>query len=246
MKTIVISQPMFFPWVGLFEQVKLADIFVHFNDVQLPQGRSFTNRVQIKTKDGVKWLTVPLRKMPSGTNINEAMIAYDNDWVEDHIKFLEGNYSKAPHKNDMLQLVANVYDRKFNYISELDIFSIETVCDYFDLKRHREFHKSSTWQMQTKKSERLLDIIDQFKAGKYVTGWGAMNYLDYDLFDRRKVLVEFMNYNKSPYTQAYGDFNPFVSILDLIAYEGKEGMNYINSQSMHWKTFLENERNRTI
>lgn len=243
MKTIVISQPMFFPWVGLFEQVKLADIFVHFNDVQLPQGRSFTNRVQIKTKDGVKWLTVPLRKMPSGTKINEAIIAYDTDWVGEHSKFLESNYSRAPYRNDMLELVANVYEKKFHYISELDIFCIEKVCNYFNLKKEREFHKSSIWQLKTNKSERLLEIIDVFKAGKYITGWGALNYLDYDLFEKQQVQVEFMNYSMTPYHQAYGDFNPFVSILDLIAYEGKNGINYINSESVHWKTFINNERN---
>ena len=64
-KTVVISQPMFFPWVGIFEQIRLADIFVHFDDVQLPWGSSFINRVQIKTKDGIKWLTIPIRKTSS-------------------------------------------------------------------------------------------------------------------------------------------------------------------------------------
>ena len=51
MKKIVISQPMLFPWIGIFEQIKLSDVYVHYDDAQLPQGRSFINRVQIKTKD---------------------------------------------------------------------------------------------------------------------------------------------------------------------------------------------------
>jgi WbqC-like protein len=41
MTAVVILQPQFFPWIGYFEQVHRADIFVHFADVQLPQGRSF-------------------------------------------------------------------------------------------------------------------------------------------------------------------------------------------------------------
>jgi hypothetical protein len=40
--TVVISQPMFFPWVGMLEQLKLADTYVHYDDVQFEKG-SFSN-----------------------------------------------------------------------------------------------------------------------------------------------------------------------------------------------------------
>jgi len=53
---IVISQSMYFPWVGLLEQIRLAEFFVHYDDVQLT--RVFTNRVQVKTAQGSKWITV--------------------------------------------------------------------------------------------------------------------------------------------------------------------------------------------
>jgi len=236
---------MFFPWVGLFEQIRLADIFVHFNDVQLPQGRSFTNRVQIKTKDGSKWLTVPLKKTPSGALINQTPISYDSNWVSDHLKFLENNYAKAPYKEEMLQLVTRVYNNRFELISELDIFAVELVCDYFGISRDKEFLQSAPLHLQTKKSEKLLDIITGCRADKYITGWGALNYLDYELFERKHVEVEYMDYKKNPYNQGFGQFDPFVSILDLIAYEGKDGSSFICSSSKNWKTFIY-ERNRSV
>ncbi|NBX37756.1 MAG: hypothetical protein EBR10_11170, partial [Planctomycetes bacterium] len=48
---IVISQSMYFPWVGFLEQMSLADIFVVYDDVQFSKG-SFTSRVQAKTAAG--------------------------------------------------------------------------------------------------------------------------------------------------------------------------------------------------
>ena len=71
----VISQPMYFPWVGMFEQVRLCDIFVYYNDVQFSKG-SFTNRVQIKApnNEGFKWLTVPLKDLKLGSLINKTYI----------------------------------------------------------------------------------------------------------------------------------------------------------------------------
>ena len=69
MTTVVVSQPMLFPWVGLFEQIRLADVFVYYDDVAFSKG-SFFNRVQIKTSRGSKWLTVPLEHFELGTAIN--------------------------------------------------------------------------------------------------------------------------------------------------------------------------------
>ena len=69
MTTVVVSQPMFFPWVGMFEQIRLADAYVHYTDVQFSKG-SFVNRVQIKTADGFRWLTVPLKNVALGQNID--------------------------------------------------------------------------------------------------------------------------------------------------------------------------------
>ena len=83
-KNIVISQPMFLPWIGIFEQLNLCDIFVHYDDVQFPQGRSFINSVQIKTKDGIKCLTVPIDRKNSAKNINETLISYTEDWRDHH------------------------------------------------------------------------------------------------------------------------------------------------------------------
>ena len=51
--------------------IKLADIIVHYDDVQFSKG-SFTNRVQIKTKDGFKWMTVPLEKVKLNQKIEKS------------------------------------------------------------------------------------------------------------------------------------------------------------------------------
>src|SRR5690606_29856763 len=66
---IVISQPMYFPWVGQLEQLRLADTFVFYDDVQFSKG-SFSNRVQIKTEAGMRWMTVPLKDLHLGQLIN--------------------------------------------------------------------------------------------------------------------------------------------------------------------------------
>ncbi len=50
-----------------------------------------------------------------------------------------------------------------------------------------------------------------------------------------------MDYRKTPYPQLHGEFTPYVSILDLIANTGGESGDYINSGTIYWKEFLQDE-----
>lgn len=236
-KTVVISQPMFFPWVGIFEQLKLSDIFVHYNDVQLPQGASFTNRVQIKTKDGSLWMTVPLKKKDGSKKlIKDALIQYESDWESKHLKMLEMNYAKTPFKNEMLEIVNSVYKMKFEYISQLNIFALELIANYFGY--NKKFETSSNYPLNSSSSQKLVDIVNMFRGQKYITGLGALNYIDYDLFEKNGIRLEYMQYLKVEYPQFYGDFNPYVSILDLISYMGTDVGSKIVSTSLYYRDYL--------
>ncbi len=235
MKTIVISQPMFFPWPGIFEQVKLADVFVHYSDVQFPQGRSFSSRVQIKTPNGQQWLTVPVvrdgRRLISEVRVNNA-----SNWRDKHLGTLLHNYGKAPFFDEMIELVRQVYDRADDSLSRLNIDSMESVCRYFGIET--EMHDSRDVPVGGGSSERLLGICRHFSGDRYVTGWGAKNYLDIGLFERQGVTVHFMDYCKLEYRQQHGDFIPYVSILDLIANEGVDGRRFLSPRTVSAESFM--------
>jgi hypothetical protein len=226
---------MFFPWVGFFEQVRLADIFVHYDDVQLPQGRSFIRRVQIKTPNGSSWLSAPICK---GANlISEAKLDDSQHWRETHRKKLRHNYTKAPFAPEMLALAEDAYAQKTDNLCEFNIYSIEKIAAYFGLTPC--FLRSSQLGVGGAKSERLLQIVQKVGGTTYITGHGARNYLDHLLFEAAGIRVEYMHYQCLPYPQLYGAFTPFVSILDLIANMGREGRRYILSHSVYWKEFLQ-------
>src|SRR5205807_8245940 len=95
--------------VGLFEQVRLADVFVHYDDVQLPQGRSFMSRVQIKSTNGISWLTVPIDHASSGKLLNEVVLFSQTDWRRKHLETIRHAYAKAPYFNLMFEIVETIY-----------------------------------------------------------------------------------------------------------------------------------------
>lgn len=235
---VVISQPMLFPWVGMLEQVRLADCYVDYADVQFSKG-SFVNRVQVKTATGPRWMTVPIHGLNLGQRIDEVAIDDSLPWREKHLQLLRAAYEGAPYRGEMLALVEDVYAREYAGIAGLSLASLMALCRYFGLDRDRTFVSSAQLDIDGTSSRRVLDIVLRLGGDRYITGHGARNYLAHGMFDDAGVRVEYMDYLKVPYAQLHGEFTPYVSALDLIANKGPDGVECIMSGALYWKDFLD-------
>lgn len=233
----VISQPMFFPWVGFFEQIKLCDVYVHYNDVQYSKG-GFTNRVQVKSPEGSKWLTVPLKNLHLGQPINQVEINNQQDWRANHLDLLKRCYEDAPYYSEMRNLVESLYNKEWALLDDLAQATLSNICEYFKLLEDKRFISIQDLNAGGASSERVLITTKKVKADIYITGHGASKYLSHDIFEEAAIRVEYMEYKKTPYPQLFGEFTPYVSILDLIANVGKDGINWIHSGTIYWKDFV--------
>ena len=236
-KTVVISQSMYFPWVGLLEQIRIADIFVHYDDVQYTRG--FFNRVQVKTSGGARWLTVPLRHVHRGKNIDEVLIDERTDWRKKHRDILRQSYLKAPYLSEMLELVDEVFSSRPETLADLSRESILSLSRYFGLSENTEFLRSSDLNIAGSSSQRLHDICLAVGADAYLTGHGALKYLEHAIFERSGISVEYMDYSMKEYPQLYYEFSQFVTGLDLVANCGEAGAQFICSGSVEWKEFVD-------
>jgi hypothetical protein len=237
MTAVVISQPMLFPWIGLFEQIQASDIYVHYVDAHFSKG-SFTNRVQVKTGSGTKWLTVPLKKAKLGTDIRETQVNYLQPWQQKHIEMLKQSYARAKFSEDMIALVEEVYGPHDDTICSLAIRSMNSICAYYGLSQGRKFLQSHELDVQGAGSPKVVGMVRKLAGTVYITGHGAQNYLDHDAFEQAGIEVRYMNYRKKQYPQLHGAFTPYVTILDLIANVGLAGKEYICSDTVNWREFL--------
>jgi len=228
---------MYFPWVGLLEQIRLADVFVHYDDVQFSKG-GFSNRVQIKMQNKTRWITVPTRRLHLGQNIDEVEIGEGKDWRGQHRDILRQCYQHAPFRDDMLALVDSVFEQQASSLADISRISMLELADYFGLTENCHFVDSKSLGIEGKSSKRVLDIIKKIGGTEYITGHGARNYLDHELFERSGVTVQYMQYKCTPYPQQYGDFTPYVSALDLVANCGREGIQVIKSEANNWREFI--------
>ncbi len=240
-RTVVISQPMLFPWVGLLEQVRQADVFVHYDDVQFSKG-SFTNRVQLKVPGGTDWLTIPLANRSLGVRIDELLVDERKAWRQAHLDKFAQAYAAAPFRDDALSLLRRVYSLETSRLVDVVIASFHALVDYFDLAAGRRFVMSADLAVPGSGSTRVLELVRSLGGARYVTGHGASNYLEHELFERSGVQVDYLDYQLAAYPQLHGRFTPFVSSLDLVANQGRAGRSVITSGTVSWREFHERRR----
>lgn len=232
--TVVVLQPMLFPWVGHLEQVRLADVFVHYDDVQWSPG-GFTNRVQLKTAQGKQWLTVPIEH--DGLRpIAAIRLHRGRDWRSQHLRTLSQAFAKAPCRDDAVGLVEQVYRAGHELLGDLCIAGVEALADYFGLRT--EFVRSSALALPGRSTARVVAICEHFDAGCYVTGHGARDYLEHERFADAGIDVRYMAYDRTPYPQQHGPFDPHCTALDLVANCGRDGRWAIASGTQPWQHFV--------
>jgi hypothetical protein len=234
-RTLVVSQPMFLPWIGLFEQVRLADVFIHYEDVQLPQGRSFMSRVQLKSANGISWLTAPIDHAKSGKLLNEVVLLAADAWRDKHLRTIRHAYAKRPYFNLMFELAEKIYSQPSDHLVEFNITAIEQIAEWLGLSPR--FMRSSTMGVEGTSTERLVDLCQAANCDVYVTGHGALNYLNHEQFEDKGISVRYMDYRKMPYEQGQSEFTPYVSILDAIANCGERTRDLLCSDAAYWREF---------
>ncbi|MEI6188559.1 MAG: WbqC family protein, partial [Alphaproteobacteria bacterium] len=196
---------------------------------------SFCNRVQIKTPQGVKWLTVPIVRSSRGL-IKEAKIDNTSNWRKDHLKSFELNYKRAPFYADMLSLLENIYNQETDLLSDFNIYAVGLITSYLGLSC--QFLKSSNLSVAGKASDKLIGIVKEVKGSIYLTGHGAKNYLEYEKFEAQGIQVQYIDYNIKQYNQFFKEFTTYVSILDLIAHNGYNSADLLKSKSLNYREFI--------
>ena len=234
---VAISQSMYFPWVGMLEQIKLADVFVHYDDVQFSKG-GFINRIKIKAPEGPRWLTIPLKKSRLETRVDALYSSDQCDWRSQHLALLERSYRGLPFGKEMLEIAAGVLALRSDRLSDIARASMLAMARFFDLTEGTRFESADRLNVTGRGSDRVLGIVLKLGGTEYITGHGARNYLDHERFERAGVTVSYMDYRRLPYPQQNGAFDPHVSALDLIANCGREGTSVIQSGTIDWRRFL--------
>jgi hypothetical protein len=226
LKKVAILQSNYIPWKGYFDMIGAVDEFILYDDMQYTR-RDWRNRNQIKTPQGVQWLTVPVRvKGKYDQKIRDTEID-GAEWAAAHWKALSQNYARAPHFAEVAAWVEPLYlAAPATHLSELNRRFIEAICAY--LRIETVIGDSRDYVLVEGKTERLADLCAQAGGTEYISGPAAKNYIDERVFEARGIKLSWFDYSGySEYPQLWGEFTHGVTVLDLLFNCGREARRYM-------------------
>ena len=224
---VSIHQPQYLPWLGYFDKIDQADIFVLLDDVQYKKNE-WQNRNKIRTSQGWQWITVPVQ-YTFGEKINQIKTNNNTDWRENHYKSLVTNYNKASHFKNYEPFFKETYAADREYLVDINVHFIEYFTRTLGIKT--KLIKSSQVKVEGQKTERLINICKNFRADAYISGAGAREYLDLDRFKKENIEVIFQNFKHPAYKQVYNNFEPFMSVVDLLFNCGDKSLEIIRENN---------------
>lgn len=214
---VAVHQPQYLPWLGYFDKMDRADVFVLLDTVQFKKNE-WQNRNRIKTASGPQWLTVPVTyRFPQ--RIGEVGINNRERWQHRQRQAILTNYRQAPCWDFPAPLIEELLTPAWERLSLLNIASVAGLAKLLGISTPL-FVASELPGFPEDPDRRLIAIVKHFGADTYLAGSGGRDYMDLDLYRQSGINVAFQEYRHPVYEQRFGPFVPFLTVLDLLFNHG--------------------------
>jgi len=210
---VSVHQPHYLPWLGYFDKIDSADVFVLLDSVQFEKN-GWQNRNRIKTARGWMWLTVPVRH-DFGTTIAETAVNNNVRWRKKHLQALVTNYSKSPYFSEYRGYFEDAYADEIDRLSPLNALMLGWFLESIGIGT-RIVTASAFEGLPDDPNERLADIVARLGGDTYLAGAGCGDYFSDGPFRKRGIRVVFQEYEPVEYPQLYGDFIPRLAVVDAL------------------------------
>ena len=237
---VSMMQPTFLPWIGYFELMKKADIFIILDDFQFVYQSYHQKNKLLVNKDTFDWYTVPIDKSNSFKKlISEAKIKETLPWRNKMWKSIENNYRKAKYFSVYEAEIKNIILEPTTSLLEQNMRFINFIAEILVCKEKIKF--SSMIDKTGMRSEEIISILKAIGGTTYLSAHGSFEYMHEDnLFPRTDIKVLFQNHIPKAYQQQRTkEFIPYLSTLDVLLNVGSEGINEIVEGTSSWLTWGE-------
>ena len=228
-KSVAIVQSNYIPWKGYFDLIHSVDEFILYDDVQYTK-RDWRNRNQIKTAQGLLWLTIPVEvKGKFSQSVRETKIA-STDWAKKHWQTISQNYARAPYFKEYRERFEALYlTEQPEYLSEVNFRFLEALKEMLSITTPLLFSSEYGFE-KDEKNQQLLKLCHKAGANQYLSGPAAAGYLDMQAWKSEGVTVSVYDYSGYPeYRQSFPPFEHAVSVIDLILNEGPNAPRFLKS-----------------
>ena len=211
---VTIHQPDFMPWMGYFYKWMQSDLLVIYDDAQFIKG-GWQNRDKIRINGEDKWLTVPVETSGKlGQNINEVQINYKRDWIKDHMNTFNAVFRKSKNFDHIFTLLQEIYVKRHSSLFELNMDILNFIAGQLDIKV--PILMSSSLNIQSSGTQKLIEILKAVDATSYLTGMGSKEYMDESIMTDNNISVCYQSNDSIMQHYSIEEENLFLSAIEYL------------------------------
>lgn len=221
---LAIMQPYFFPYLGYFSLLAVADQFVVFDPVQYIR-HGWINRNRILKPDFCQpqYVGVPVVKHSRETTIREIRISSNQQWRE-RIKRQLDHYRRRANNFAAVESILNrCFALNTDRIVELNVHCLKIICEYLEIEfKPLRFDELENCSASIKHpGDWAFEIARAMDATTYINPIGGREIFDEHKFQEAGINLEFLQNRLVEYPQCNSSFVPGLSILDVLMFNDR-------------------------
>lgn len=226
MKNITaIMQPYFFPYLGYFQLINHADIFILLDDVQyIRHGWVNRNRV-LKPNGDWQYIIVPIKEISRNTLIRDVQIDNSKDWKSLIFRQLEHYKKKSPFYKETMDLVEECFLINQDSLSLFNYETIKLISAYLGINTNVlvSSQMNLDYSSISVAGEWGLEICHQLEVGQYINPIGGKDLFDPLKFQSKSIDLKFHMMDDIQYHVGWkNNFVPNLSIIDVLMFNSLE------------------------
>lgn len=220
-----INQPYFFPYIGYWQLINAVDEFLLFDDVQYIR-HGWINRNRILKEGGWTYITLPLTKHSRDSKIKDVEVS-DKIELRSHIlNHLVIYRNKAPFFLEIFDLIDRITSGiTTRNIVEVNASILEGFMKSLGIKTKLGVcsKKGFDYSQVRERGDWPIVISKQMNASEYINPISGKELYNSKKFESARIKLSFIRPRNIAYAQFYARFEPDLSIIDVMMFNGIEG-----------------------
>ena len=193
---IAVMQPYFFPYLGYFQLINYADIFVNLDHVSFMKG-SYMTRNTLKNNIPIN---IGVIRASQNKSCKETYVDQSEYWISKFQRKIELNYKKSPFFDGVSELILNPWieflkSREMMSISAVNRFSTQRIMEYLDIST--QYIDSSDGLTHNQSAQGQIDIVKYFNGSTYINPIGGKELYKKSYFQEFNLGLEFVEMNQN-------------------------------------------------
>lgn len=234
-RRLAIMQPYFFPYVGYFQLIHHADLFLLYGNVSFRKKSWITrNRLRQPGRSDPVVVHCPIRSASSEAPINTLYLDEQSGWRRQLLRRLAHDYRRRPHFEATYALLESLLATPEERLAHFHAHCLRGMASHIGLRTPILFEDAAHAELEAalaehpadarpdRKTQRVIQLCRALEADAYLNPEGGARLYGDDDFRQAGLALSFLQSRVPAYEQGEPDRIANLSMIDVLMNLGAE------------------------